>query len=323
MASSRNGALSLILGGLLVVGCPGPEPSSSNGPTGDAPSGSGGASSSGGGAAGGVMNEGGTNEGGAIEGPGGGGAGGCGVTDFDVNPEHCGECFRKCDGAGVEEAVCKQGLCESTCKSGFLNIEKPNKSMPDDGCETVGLRVFLSASAVEPVFPSGALGADELCQEFADLAGLQGNWRAYLTDSQSGPGLRFDLPPNTVPYYRLDNEKVVPGWSVLADVEFSQLDNPINVTEYKLPPPGEELPVWIGAKIVGNQGNHYCNDWTPVPTVMPPKLPAFLARVGDFSRTDVRWANNGPIPCASVDLDGTLSPNLGRLYCVEQAPMGL
>ncbi len=258
-------------------------------------------------------------------GPGGMGQGGsgedCGVTDFEVNLEHCGGCFRPCvEGGGVAVPICEQGKCVSTCESGFLNLKTPNKSMPDDGCETPGLRVFVMEAPVEPIFNGDLSDADALCQEAAESPAapnappLEGTWRAWLVNSQSSPLTRFTpLPGNNVPFYRLDGVQVAPNFMSLA-ANASQLDNEINVTESGDPLMGEDLPVWIGAASGAGNGAH-CEDWSEVPNGSP-NIP--VARVGALSMTST-WANNGNVPCAVMGGGGPV-PALGRLYCFEQVP---
>ena len=261
-------------------------------------------------------------------GPGGMGVGGsggedCGVRDFDVNPDHCGKCFRSCDGQGVATPICKDSVCISTCESGFLNLLHPDKSMPEDGCETPGLRVFVMEAPVEPIFNGDLSDADARCQEAADSPAapnappLEGTWRAWLVNSQSSPLTRFDpLPPDNLPIYRVDGEPVAANFMSMVG-DGSQLEKPINVTESGATLMGESLPVWIGAATVAGTGPH-CNDWSEVPFNVP--APPF-ARVGNSNSMTNAWTNAASIPCAEIDVGlQSVVPGIGRLYCFEQVP---
>lgn len=268
------------------------------------------------------------NEGGTTEGPGGMGAGGsggedCGVRNIDANPDHCGDCFRSCAGPGVDIPICEQGLCVSTCKSGFLNLFQPDKSMPDDGCETPGLRVFVMEAPVAPIFNGDLSGADAKCQEAAEspAAGnapaLQGTWRAWLVNSQFSPHTRFmPPPPDNLPIYRVDGEPVAENFESLA-MPGSELFNPIDVTESGATLMSGGPPVWIGAATVAGSGAH-CNDWSALPVGL---LEMPVARVGDAESKTSTWADDGqPIDCAQINGAGEIVPTVGRLYCFEQVP---
>jgi NAD(P)-dependent dehydrogenase (short-subunit alcohol dehydrogenase family) len=248
---------------------------------------------------------------------GGGGAGGC-EADLNTDENNCGACFRTCEGPGVAFPMCKGGECVSICESGFVDINHPDKSMPDDGCEKPGLRVFLKEAPVEPIFGDDLSDADAACQIAASDAALEGEWRAWLVNSQSTPLTRFmPLPPNNVPFYRLDNELAAMSFTSFA-TNMGQLSNPINVNEFgQSLRMGEYVPVWIGATSGAGSGAH-CNDWNEVPLGVP-KVP--FARFGNSNATTAAWANAGTVPCAVFDVDQQLvEPTMGRLYCFEQVP---
>ena len=48
----------------------------------------------------------------------------------------CGSCARQCEDQSVAALNCGQGLCNSTCLSGFANCILPQAPDVDDGCET-------------------------------------------------------------------------------------------------------------------------------------------------------------------------------------------
>jgi hypothetical protein len=57
-------------------------------------------------------------------------------TDLGGDLSHCGACERACASAEVDELACSEGLCTSSCTSGWGNCEQPAAPDADDGCET-------------------------------------------------------------------------------------------------------------------------------------------------------------------------------------------
>ena len=49
---------------------------------------------------------------------------------------NCGACGRGCNSTNVNTLSCNNGLCDSTCVSGFDNCGQPAAPLADDGCET-------------------------------------------------------------------------------------------------------------------------------------------------------------------------------------------
>ncbi|MFC1642269.1 hypothetical protein ACFL5O_06225 [Myxococcota bacterium] len=56
--------------------------------------------------------------------------------DVGTNIQHCGACERTCSLEGVDEAVCVDGLCTSSCQAGWGNCYQPVAPALDNGCET-------------------------------------------------------------------------------------------------------------------------------------------------------------------------------------------
>ena len=74
-------------------------------------------------------------------------------------------------------------------------------------------RVFIS-STEHNADSLGALAGDNICQNLADLAQLQGIWMAWVSDSITSPSTRFTKA--TVPYSLLDGTVVASDWTALA-----------------------------------------------------------------------------------------------------------
>ena len=66
------------------------------------------------------------------EGPGGASGQGGGGPD----PDHCGAPGRACGTTNVLERRCTDGVCTSTCQTGYWNVTLPAAPEADDGCES-------------------------------------------------------------------------------------------------------------------------------------------------------------------------------------------
>jgi hypothetical protein len=102
----------------------------------------------------------------------------------------------------------------------------------------------------------GLVGADVICQNLADAAGLPGIYLAWLSDSDRSPSTRFTRP--IVPYVNTIGETVAAGWNDLID---GQLTNTIGYDENGVANGGV---FWSGTDINGNVATigWHCLDWT-------------------------------------------------------------
>ncbi|MBI4954653.1 MAG: hypothetical protein HY908_21690 [Myxococcales bacterium] len=235
--------------------------------------------------------------------PGLGGAGGgcagtlCGGTCVDVatDLEHCGGCFRPCSPFQTDVLQCSGGLCDSTCTPGFANLSLPAAPQPDDGCEAVAKRVFVTSTSPLASF-NGTSGADAFCQSAANQVPLGGTWRAWVSDSGSSPASRF--VPSPSPYVLLDGTPVASNWLALLG---GTLQNGIDLDEHALLVSNVE--VWTGTTVNGDgDGSSYCVDWTSTSA-------AITTVVGLTGRSDFGWSEVYPQWCDRTGL---------RLYCFEQ-----
>jgi hypothetical protein len=62
-------------------------------------------------------------------------ANGCEV-NTDTSTAHCGACGRACNNSNTANLACANGLCTSTCNSGFGNCSQPAAPAADNGCES-------------------------------------------------------------------------------------------------------------------------------------------------------------------------------------------
>jgi len=108
----------------------------------------------------------------------------------------------------------------------------------------------------------GLTGADSKCQSLATAAGLNGTWKAILSDSTTNAIDR--IPFNFGEIRRTDQAVLANDWASFWSG--GALNAPINLDENKIPRDGEY--VFTGSDAVGlklpiyNTGNDYCIDWT-------------------------------------------------------------
>jgi len=116
--------------------------------------------------------------------------------DVSESNEHCGECDNPCNGN------CFNGECVVR-KYAFLteDMEKGNLG--------------------------GLLGADEMCQQQASVAGLPGIYRAWLSTGSSNPESRFTSSPNG--YMMPNGSLLATSWNDLTD---GSLANKLNITQH-------------------------------------------------------------------------------------------
>ena len=76
--------------------------------------------------------------------------------------------------------------------------------------------VFVTSDAYEGDL-GGLRGADGICQSHADSAGLDGTFRAWLSDSVSSPATDPTFYKHDGPYVRVDGATVAASWDDLTD----------------------------------------------------------------------------------------------------------
>ena len=175
------------------------------------------------------------------------------------------------------------------------NVACGARTICDTGSCVPARRVFVSSSAVTPDF-GGALGADGKCQTFANLAGLGGSWRAWVSDSTTSPSQRFSLAG--VPYRLLDGTIVAANWTALVS---GALSGPIDKDEFAGSKAGKE--VWTATKADGTLAADGCSGFTSASMAASP------ATVGIAGNSDMMWTTAYVQFCDRINV---------RLYCFEQ-----
>jgi cysteine-rich repeat protein len=205
----------------------------------------------------------------------GNGAVEAGETCDDGNGENTDACLDTCQPATCGDGFVQDGVeatntdaCVSMCKAAtcgdglvWAGMEDCDDGNADetDTCDTackevIHRKVFISST---PTTGSmlGLPGADLKCQTFADVAGLPGTYKAWLSDANEGPADRFDTSFTGV-YELLDGNIVAHGWADLTD---GSLMHAINVTQNK-----SELGtgVWTNTTPSGTPlGANHCSNW--------------------------------------------------------------
>lgn len=170
-----------------------------------------------------------------------------------------------------------------------------------NACKTVR-RVFVTRQVYSAKF-DGAGGADSACQSAVSMAGLGGNWIAWISVDDGGqltPQNRILDDAN--PYVLLDGTQIAPSSVWLKNKDYQvRVEHPIDVDEHALRiDSGEEL-VWTGTGEYGYASSEgTCEGWT---TAAGDKV----ARVGSIRRTDSRLTAEDTMKCSSKL----------RLYCFE------
>jgi len=167
----------------------------------------------------------------------------------------------------------------------------------------VKYRVFITSTPYTGNL-GGLTGADSKCQEKADVANLGGQWKAWLSDSQTSAASR--LIHSDYQYIRIDGIVVANNWADLTD---GSLQNTITIDETG------NLKTTYTAAWTNTQtdGSSYysdygksCNNWTA--GYWGPS-----AILGFASHIDGLWTIGfGP--------STTTCQNMGSLYCFEQTP---
>ncbi|MBK8263302.1 MAG: DUF4215 domain-containing protein [Nannocystis sp.] len=225
----------------------------------------------------------------------------CGDGLLQDGVEECDQGEMNAD-AGACTSQCAWAKCgDGLVQAGVEQCDDGN-SQSDDGCSAMceheGLRVFVSSS-VHKGDLGGLAGADGLCQELADKAGLEGDWMAWLSDGLEGPADRFVTKGGPQKYLRTDDVLIAGSWAALID---GNLDAPINRDENGNTP-GNPAHVWTNTKVNGtvNSFTGNCTGWIFGGG-------GVKGRRGKRDDAGTKWTDDGDDNC-NADR---------RLYCFEQ-----
>jgi hypothetical protein len=159
--------------------------------------------------------------------------------------------------------------------------------------------VFVSSSSHDGDL-GGLSGADAICQDLADDAGLPGAYMAWLSDSSDSPNSRFVHA--TVPYVLVDGTITAANWAALTS---GALAHGLERTETGDLAPAQNI--WTNTLAGGTPGgaaaDGHCEGWTTATA-----SPVVQGNTGFATLTTESWTLWGNKGC----------DNSWRLYCVQQ-----
>lgn len=213
-----------------------------------------------------------------------------------------------CDDGNIRDDDSCPTTCDfARCGDGFtqLGVEECDDANedPNDGCddECVRTRAVFVTSEFFHADLGGLYGADQKCQELADVAGLErvGEFKAWLADETGSPAERFTRSKGR--YALVTGIPIADSWDDLTD---GTLDAPINVDENGELAEGASVYTNTTAQGYLLDQMYSCQSWST-------NWFEELAWVGNSGATDEEWLNFSevnPYSCAESI----------RLYCFEQ-----
>ena len=156
----------------------------------------------------------------------------------------------------------------------------------------------------------GISGADGYCQSEADLAGLSGTYRAWLSTESYSPASDWSGLSTGFNAFSLTNGALVAtSWSDLID---GSIQHEINVSANGTEIVDAQSYVWTGTLINGeavppssNGPGYNCTNWTSTQATFG----SDMGNIGHAKKTDGWWTEWTPVNCGNPQ---------ARLYCFEQ-----
>lgn len=161
-----------------------------------------------------------------------------------------------------------------------------------DAIDIIGLTVFVTSTTQNAAL-GGIAGADAICAQEAAAAGLDGEFKAWLSTLSSTVTSRFEHADR--PYVMVDGTVIADNWQDLTD---GTLDATLSVDATGTVQPGE---VWTGTLANGDASpNDDCAGFT--------NGTDGRAQCGSAESTTEAWTQNITPRC----------PAMLRLYCFQQ-----
>jgi hypothetical protein len=176
--------------------------------------------------------------------------------------------------------------------------------------------VFIT-NAVQSGNMGGLSGADTICQNAANSAGLDGTYKAWLSDNANSPNTRFVQAD--IPYVKTNNVVIAQNYSDLVD---GTIDSPINYDENGDFRSGEFNQVATNTRDNGNvyltdSQNGHCNKWTStsgglIRAIGHYNLVTEWSLDGTSPNSNCGSANDRPIYCFGQSTSSDLLPSYGN-----------
>ena len=159
--------------------------------------------------------------------------------------------------------------------------------------------VFVTSETYKSAL-GGLAGADAICQERADDAGLPGTYKAWLSSSTTSVRDRFNRDYDHTAFVRTDGVRVANDWADLTDGTLLAA-----ITRDEFNNTGGANYVWSNTNRGGNgRGAYDCNGWTS-----DSSTGTVYSMIGTVSATNTLWtATSGFYGCSSRR----------RLFCFQQ-----
>ena len=192
-------------------------------------------------------------------------------------------------GVGI---VTKEGLCA---------IYISAKVDPPSFCKNF---IFQSSTTWSNGNLGGLSGADSVCQQQAINAGLNGTYKAWLSDGNNSAYSR--MTHSTLPYYTPSGTLVANSWNDLTGGNvlngIATYANGTNISSYNQ----YKTIILTGTKYDGSSEGDNCNNWTSTSSSL------YSAYGGYSFYTGTSWSGTGYWDCSNVN------SNYLSVYCVQQ-----
>lgn len=167
---------------------------------------------------------------------------------------------------------------------------EPDAPPPSDDGD-VPHKVVFATSSKQTGDVGGPSGADGICADLADAAGLEGTFRAWVSSPEESAAQR--IAHAEVPYARTDGVRVADDWDDLVDGELAAA---INRDEA-----GERIngDAWTGTLASGDPADLTCGGFASIDE---------LGVCGSTDATDGQWTDRIQPFCTSAL----------RLYCIQE-----
>ncbi|MFT4037667.1 MAG: hypothetical protein QM692_05760 [Thermomicrobiales bacterium] len=170
----------------------------------------------------------------------------------------CGDTVN-CGGCPSDAPVCANNACVP-CSG--ANPCPDSCCKPDGTCGGV-CRVFVSSSKQNGNM-GGLAGADAICQQLADGAGLPGRFMAWLSDSVDSPSTRFPLAGSAAGPYALPGlpyAELVPDWEALVTCASPNVCFPVNPDRTELGTQTTDAMIYTATTTAGQPAGASCGEW--------------------------------------------------------------